>query len=133
MANTVTRFTSGGEVTETYNVGSGPVSIAILDNRTTIDEIAEIPEIIGLKSPYPNPFNSSVIIPFEGKSGNTAIIEIFDINGRLVKRLSSMPEYTINNNVVWNGSDMIGNEVVSGIYFAHLAGTSESVKLVFLR
>jgi len=133
IANAVTKFDSGDEIIDSYNVGSGPVSITILDTRTSIDEIAEMPKGISLKSPYPNPFNSSVLIPFEGKSENIPTIEIFDISGRLVKRLSSSPDYTINNSVIWNGHDMRGHEVVSGVYFARLTGTSKSVKMVFLR
>jgi len=133
IANTVTQFEAEGGILDTYNVGSGPVSIAILDTRVSIKETASVPESSGLKAPYPNPFNSSVIMPFEGETGNNAIIEIFDISGRLVQKLSLMPGNSINRNVIWHGADFNGQKVVSGIYFARLAGTSRAVKMVLLR
>ncbi|MCP4583525.1 MAG: T9SS type A sorting domain-containing protein [candidate division Zixibacteria bacterium] len=133
IANSVSKFNSEGEIIDTYNVGSGPVSIAILDTRTSIDEIAEIPYKCSLNTPYPNPFNSSVVIPYESKTGNTITIEIFDIGGRLVKRLSSRSDHSIYNSVIWNGLDMRCQEVVTGIYFARLAGTNETEKMVLLR
>jgi len=134
MANSVTKFDATGSVIRSYNVGAGPVSIAIIDSRTSVDEVVLIPESFGLKSPYPNPFNSSVMIPYKGDVSNTAaIIEIFDISGRLVQKLSLSPGNSINSNVIWTGANFDGHDVVSGIYFARLAGTSQAVKMVLLR
>ena len=133
MANSVTKFDAGGSVIRAYNVGAGPLSIAIVDSRTSVDEAVSVPEGFGLKSPYPNPFNSSVVLPFEGEASNNAVIEIFDISGRLVQKLSLLPGNSINRNMIWHGADFSGQKVVSGIYFGRLAGTSQAVKMVLLR
>jgi YVTN family beta-propeller protein len=133
MANSVTKFDYSGAVIRSFNVGAGPVSIAIMDSRTSINEEVSVPDKFSLKAPYPNPFNSSVVIPYEGEIENSAVIEVFDITGRLVQKLSILPDNSINRNVIWNGSDIGGKKVASGIYFARLAGTSKAVKMVLLR
>jgi len=133
IANSVTKFNSAGSIIRTYNVGAGPLSIAIMDNRTSIDEAISVPQNFAFKSPYPNPFNSSVVIPFEGQTGAEAIIEIVDITGRLVRELSILPENSIRHNVIWNGADCDGYNVASGVYCARLAGISPAAKMVLLR
>ncbi|MEE9553989.1 MAG: M14-type cytosolic carboxypeptidase [candidate division Zixibacteria bacterium] len=80
-------------------------------------------------SAYPNPFNSSTNILYSDVRGGE--IRIFDIMGRVIKSFETYD----NGKIVWDGTDDSGNRVVSGIYFAVLAGDNEhrSVKLVYLR
>ena len=135
MSNTVNSFTPDGAIEGTFNLGSGPSSIAIIDNRVSIAEAdVNLPTDVKLGMPYPNPFNSSVNIPVNGITGEGEnIVEIFDITGRLVKRLIYSDGQTINNNVTWSGKDIAGQEVATGVYFARLSGNSQSVKMVLLR
>ncbi len=136
LANSVTKFDAQGTVVETYPVGSGPVSLALIDSRTSIDDdMASVPDDVRLGAPYPNPFNSSIVIPFTGNEDchEGAEIEIFDCNGRTVSRLSLRQHQSIYHSVTWNGVNLAGEEVVSGVYFARLKGTSRSVKMVLLR
>ena len=136
LANSVTKFDSQGTVHDDYPVGSGPLSLAIIDSRTSIDESNNaVPAQISLSSPYPNPFNSAVILSLQGNhySSGEIIIDIFDSNGRQVNKLNLAGKYSINNNVIWNGVDYYGHDVASGVYFARIKGTSRAVKMVLLR
>jgi len=132
--NTVNTISADGEITGSYNVGSGPYSLAILDSRTGIEnETAPTPSTIELAMAYPNPFNSSVNIVVNGVLANDSKIEIYDITGRLVNKLSLTDFESINHKVTWTGLDFSGTGVASGVYFARLAGASGSVKMVLLR
>ncbi len=77
---------------------------------------------------YPNPFNSSCRISIG--DADFSAVEIFDIAGRMVNRLSINDGYTI-----WDGRAFDGQPLASGIYFARLKTVrrSESMKIVLLR
>lgn len=66
---------------------------------------------------YPNPFIKSCRI-----SGNQSQIEIFDVSGRLVNKISGE---------IWNGEDMTGRMVKSGVYFLKVKGSGriKAIKL----
>lgn len=61
-----------------------------------------------------NPFNGSTIISGTGFS-DSALIEIFDINGRIVLESGFTASYT------WNGSALDGSSVPSGVYFVRVS------------
>jgi len=67
---------------------------------------------------YPNPFSTSIAI--HGASGG---VRVYDICGRLIARIEEG---------VWNGRDLDGSEVKSGIYFLKAQGY-EPAKVVKLR
>jgi hypothetical protein len=95
-------------------------------------------EIIVPRSPeifqnYPNPFNSSTIISFELPEETTVDLDIYDIGGRLVKRLGTRLFPAGTNNISWDGSNGSSGEVSSGIYFYKFtAGEKVSVKQMTL-
>ena len=80
------------------------------DNETGITSFALLPN-------YPNPFNPSTTIPFAVPRETDVAISIFDISGRLIKRLISTQYPAGQHKVVWNGRSDAGIQVSSGIYF----------------
>ncbi|MDP2885376.1 MAG: FlgD immunoglobulin-like domain containing protein [Ignavibacteria bacterium] len=87
---------------------------------------------------FPNPFNSSTVIMFsipEAFSGGPVNLAIFDVQGRLVKRLlhTQMPggKYATR----WDGTDASGAVAASGVYFYHLVvGNQRSIgKMSFVK
>jgi hypothetical protein len=82
-----------------------------------------LPSTIVLAQNYPNPFNSSTVIMFsipEAYSGTPVSLAIFDIQGRLVKRLLNSQLPAGNYAARWDGTNVNGVVAASGVYFYHL-------------
>ncbi len=85
---------------------------------------------------YPNPFNSNIMLTLIGSKGGDEIIEIFDIHGRLVKKLElSSDEGGNKNNAIWDATDNTGRRVSSGVYFARAraGGFDTAIKILYLK
>jgi len=66
---------------------------------------------------YPNPFNTNTEIRYALPQAGEARINVYDISGRTVKQLSSGTQDAGEHIVIWNGTDMGGEKVSSGVYF----------------
>ncbi|MCX6149290.1 MAG: DUF3160 domain-containing protein [Ignavibacteriales bacterium] len=87
------------------------------DNTTTL------PETMLLAHNYPNPFNSTTIIRFTipAKLSNQDVkLNIFDLNGELVKQLLNENLPGGNYLTRWDGTDNNDRDVTSGVYFYNL-------------
>jgi hypothetical protein len=62
-----------------------------------------------------------------GSSQSPAELQIFDLNGRLLKKFTSSSE---NSSITWDGSSTNGSIVPAGIYIAHLRDTSNRVNSI---
>lgn len=69
---------------------------------------------------YPNPFNPETWIPFRLAEDCRAEIRIYDVNGRLIRRLSLGHLDPGRHQVRWDGRNELGERVSSGIYFYQL-------------
>lgn len=82
---------------------------------------------------YPNPFNSSTTISFEISVATDVVLTIFDISGRVVRKLTQGVRSPGVHHVLWDGKNYGGVEVASGLYFYRLvAGNSEKVRKMLL-
>lgn len=88
-----------------------------------------------LLSPWPNPFNPTVTIPFETAGRGPVEVQIFDVSGRLLRTLSGGDLQAGRHELVWDGRDARGRTVASGVYFCRLrAGIhTEARRIVLLR
>ena len=71
---------------------------------------------------YPNPFNPETWIPYQLAEASDVSVKIYDIGGRLVRRVSvgfkPVGYYlTRERAVYWDGRNDIGESVSSGVYF----------------
>lgn len=85
---------------------------------------------------HPNPFNPQTTIAFELPKRESVNLQIFDMAGRLVRRLITAEPHTPGRHeVVWNGRDDSGRQVASGTYFYRLeAGSySETKRMVLIK
>jgi aminopeptidase N len=129
--------------TDTLTLASAPTGMSFDPEDWILDEHWEIPFNGALEFTYParvqmtrmaaapNPFTSSVAVMLPTGSVNAdARLEICDIAGRIVKRLSTDSGH--RSNLVWQGLDEHGRPVPAGVYFARVsAGTAtQSLKLV---
>jgi hypothetical protein len=85
---------------------------------------------------YPNPFNSETIISYSLQKDALITLRVMSITGQLVKTLS-INEHQIagEHRVIWDGSDMRGQAVSTGIYFYELYADSyrESKAMILVR
>ena len=99
-----------------------PYTAFIADPTTEVDEEndVELPNNFTLSQNYPNPFNSSTEIKYNLlslKSSYHVVIKIYDVQGRLVKVLVDKTQAAGSYSISWDGTDLTGNAVASGIYF----------------
>jgi beta-lactamase superfamily II metal-dependent hydrolase len=77
---------------------------------------------------FPNPFKKSVAIQYSVKQGGDVKIDVYDLRGKLVKRLLNESKSTGSYEVKWNSEGMR-----SGIYFCRFVqGNKEEVKKLIL-
>ncbi len=89
-----------------------------------------LPEAIQLRA-YPNPFNAACRIEVESEIKHETSLEIFDLNGRLVRELGISPK---KKTVIWDGRDSAGNELPNGVYLMRgSSSASQTTKLVLMK
>lgn len=91
-------------------------------SQTSVEDIGGLAaSSFVLKQNYPNPFNPSTKIQFSMPQTEKVKLEVYDIQGNLVKSLVDYELYQPGNyEVTWDGSDNKGSRVASGIYFAKM-------------
>ncbi len=87
----------------------------VTSNPQDIEQV----EIISLSN-YPNPFNPETTISFNLTESANVYLDIYNIQGQLVKRLISDNLEKGNHQVVWKGKNQRNQQVTSGIYFYKL-------------
>jgi aminopeptidase N len=96
----------------------------VLPTRVIIDDI------------YPNPFNGVVNISFsvEGRAQEINL-EIYDIQGRLVRVLQTGWLQPNRYAIDWDGRDNAGRDLASGVYLVRLSGrhSASTKKITYVR
>jgi hypothetical protein len=84
---------------------------------------------------FPNPFNPGTTISYELPKKLDVKVGIFDVLGREVWNIELKNQEAGSYEIDWNGADVSGKKLSSGIYFARIFGRSfsETVKLIILR
>ncbi len=81
---------------------------------------------------YPNPFSTNLHIEFEKKQGEFMKFVIYDINGRMIKKMDSEIAYGFNT-INWDATDAMGNKVQPGMYLIQLQSDlrKETFKVIY--
>ncbi|HHE39274.1 MAG TPA: T9SS type A sorting domain-containing protein, partial [Candidatus Cloacimonetes bacterium] len=70
---------------------------------------------------FPNPFHSETTISFNvTQTSRFVTLEIFNIKGQRIRELEIINDKLEMNKVIWDGTDDLGKQVSSGIYFYQL-------------
>ncbi len=91
-----------------------------LGNNTIEDNSTELPVLMSLYSAYPNPFNSSVTIPFTLNSTDDVAMKVFDVTGREIFVQQPQNLQAGLHRLVWNGMNIDGQPAGSGLYFVRV-------------
>lgn len=109
-------------VTDGYVVPAGATDVGGSTPRSAVTLVA-----------YPNPFNPATTIRIGGDAGGRVRLTVYDVTGRVVRRLWNAPVKT--RTFVWDGRDDQGRPVASGTYFlrASTSTGSRTLKLTLLK
>lgn len=93
------------------------------------------PNMTYLDPNHPNPFNPTTRIRFGLATPGTVTLRIYDASGRLIRVLEDANLGAGHYERTWDGTDLRGSEVASGVYFYRLTAPSfvETKKMVLLR
>jgi cytochrome c peroxidase len=81
----------------------------------------------------PNPFNPATRIGYSLEAQSRVQLAVYDVAGRLVRNLVNGDLPPVNHTATWDGRDMHGATVASGIYFIRLdTGTQKLVRKAVL-
>ena len=125
-------YTNSEETSNPIDVGLPPFQITF---SKPIQTDASTPSVAYLEQNFPNPFNPSTTIPFAISKGSHVTLGIYDVNGRLVKRIISASLPAGSYRASWNGKNGRGAEAAAGVYIARLSsdGTVFTRKMVLVR
>jgi hypothetical protein len=117
--------------------GGAPVSVPItftVISSSAVDD-QDLPTVVTLLGAVPNPFNPQTVIRFAVPSAQDARLEVYGIDGRLVRRLLDGPVAAGLHDVTWDGRDDAGRDAASGVYFHRLTcgGEVRTGKMVLAR
>ena len=103
--------------------------ITPVDRLITIDEASTAvalemaPVIYPVETAnYPDPFAGTTKIPYDVVTEGLVQIEIYDVQGRLVRSLVNSVQSRGDHMAIWDGRDRAGAEVSSGIYYYKIEG-----------
>ncbi len=124
----------GMEVGAGKNRASLSAKAQLLDELLTwleADDITGAEDLPGVDqvsvTAYPNPFNPNTTIAFELPRAMEVSLEIFDLRGRLVRRLlDESPHISGRHQQVWDGRDDGGRVSASGVYFYRFTAGDEN-------
>ncbi len=109
---------------------SGRYRVQIL--LTSVSPAPSLPTAFKLEQNYPNPFSSSTVVLYKLTTQSDIQVTIFDILGRVVRRITAGAQSVGAHSVLWDGSNNFGQRVASGIYFytLHAGGESRTKRMV---
>jgi hypothetical protein len=99
-------------------------------------ETPYVPAVTTLGQNHPNPFNPVTTIVYEVAEAGQVRIDIYDVSGRLVRRLVDENRGVGRHTASWDGRDGSGNGVHSGVYFYRMTApgyTSAAKKMLLLK
>lgn len=84
---------------------------------------------------YPNPFSNSTTVSFSLQQQQKVSIQVFDLEGRLIKTLVNEQMPAGVHQITWNATNESGSMIANGIYYLKLnAGNySETKKLSVIK
>ena len=108
----------------TAAVRLAPMEVTTISLHRLLEVPHNFDAVVAIDVIYPNPMNPASNVIFTLASPGRARIDIFSVDGRLVRTLldASQPAGTFQ--VRWDGTDLQGNRAASGTYVLRLRRAS---------
>ena len=100
-----------------------------------LETVRALPEDYALSQNFPNPFNPETVVPFALPKAGEIRMVVYNILGQEVAVLMDGQQGAGFHRVVWDGKDLLGRPVSSGIYFVRMSteGFSNVRKMLLLK
>ncbi len=102
---------------------SGTDFLHAIEGGTDVDEQASA---FGLKGSFPNPFNPKTRIEYSMDTAGEALVQVFDVSGRLLRTLHDGHLDVGTHFSEWNGLDDAGQPMASGLYLIRFNSNEKS-------
>jgi hypothetical protein len=114
---------------------AGAHYVVVNEEQRTDVEGGDIPRVTFVAGASPNPFRGTTRLRFGLAQAGSVELDLFDVRGRHVRRLSSGRLGAGFHIVTWDGRDALGQRVSSGVFFARLTTASGTLtsRIVLLR
>ncbi len=109
------------------SVSSDSNMVAFNEIPTPVKGEGVVPLEFRLGQNYPNPFNPSTTIGFSLDKPGPARLDIYNIEGRLIKTIINQYMNAGNYAAVWMGENNEGKAVAQGVYFYRLTADGQSL------
>lgn len=109
-------YTSDGNYGE-FQIDAKTAVIFTNFEQTLLVQNEISPENFNLLKAYPNPFNAEISLVISAKDNVPEELNIFNIEGKLVKTIYNSSSYQNNIKLKWDGKNNFGLNVPSGVYF----------------
>jgi len=119
---------------EDQGSGEAQYQLRIAGTATPVHDDS-LPQTTRMAGAWPNPFNPQTTVAFDLAQADHARVLIYDLQGRVVRRLVDEALPAGRHTAVWQGRDDSGRSVASGVYFARLDAQSGGgmTKLVLVK
>lgn len=96
---------------------------------------AQAPARPAITAVTPNPFNPRVAIDYQASRTGRLDLSVYDVRGRLVRRLVQGVVAAGPQRAIWDGRDGFGREAAGGVYFARIddGAAVHTAKMVLAR
>ena len=103
--------------------------------REAVSGAEDTPSAHQALAAYPNPFNPQTTLHFSLARSGPVRLDVFDLQGRLVRELVNESLHAGEHGVTWDGRTASGSAAASGTYFARLKAEREqqSIKLMLVK
>jgi len=124
-----------GGYSTSFSPGSGYLEALVVGTKLEGASVGRQPESAGdflLETP-PNPFRGPVSIGFEVRMREEVEVAVYNVAGRLVKKIAAGPLCPGSHLLEWDGKDITGLDMSPGVYFCRLrVGNREIANKVVL-
>ena len=103
--------------------------------RTNSSEVKVIPGAFALHQNFPNPFNPSTEIRFDLPEAGNVNLAIYNLMGQKIRTLSSVNMTPGYHAIIWDGTNDMGSQVATGMYFYSIQSNNfqATKKMLFLK